>query len=129
MTIKETKLAVAGSKKAMEAHVANSVTLERKEQRTKFQQVAAGVCPYDQASLLEPVKTKSVGIKFTCSQCGHTWYINKKMKTCGCLMCKGTRRDSLERDNTRRIMRIIPENDGGPLWTRTTDPSLIRTVL
>jgi hypothetical protein len=29
--------------------------------------------------------------------------------------------------NTRRIMRRIPQKDSGPLWTRTTDPSLIRT--
>jgi protein-arginine kinase activator protein McsA len=105
------------------------VIVQNTERRTKFQQVTGGVCPHDQALLLEPVKTKGIGIKLVCSQCGHTWYINKKIKTCGCLTCKGTRRSSLERDNTRRIMRRIPENDGGPLWTRTTDPSLIRTVL
>jgi hypothetical protein len=109
-------------------HPVNAITLEQTEKRTKFQQVARGACRHDEASLLEPVKTKGVGIKFTCSQCGHTWYINKKIKNCGCLTCKGTRRSSLERNNSRRTMRSTAENGGGPLWTRTTDPSLIRSV-
>jgi hypothetical protein len=128
MTITEIKPAIVGSKKAVEAQVVNVPILEETEKRTKYQQVTAGNCPHDQASLLEPVKTKGVGIKLTCSQCGHTWYINKKIKTCGCLTCKGTRRSSMERAITHRIERRTAENDGGPLWTRTTDPSLISSL-
>ena len=51
---------------------------------------------HDNAELLPAVKTKGVGFKRVCAEYGHTWYINKKIKTAGCLTCKGTRRRSLE---------------------------------
>ena len=121
--------ATIGSKKAVEEQVVNMPILEQKEERTKYQMVAAGECPHDAAPLSAPVKTKGVGLKCACSQCQHVWYINKKIKTCGCLTCKKERRSSLERANTPRIVRKTAEKDGGPFWTRTRDPSLIRTVL
>ena len=119
-------LTVVGSKKAVEAFNSEATALERKVERTKFQKVAAGICPHDGAPLLEPVKTKGVGLKLVCSQCSHTWYINKKIKTCGCLTCRGTQRNSTERANSNRIEIQSAENNSGPFWTRTRDPSLIR---
>jgi protein-arginine kinase activator protein McsA len=129
MTITETKPATVGSKKAAELQVVNNKILISATKRTKFSQVAAGVCPHDGAPLLEPVRTKGVGFKAVCSQCGHTWYLNKKIKTCGCLTCKGAKRNSTERKIANRIENQSLQKVGGPLWTRTRDPSLIRTVL
>jgi protein-arginine kinase activator protein McsA len=124
-----TKLETVGSKKAIEPNIVNSELLLSTTKRTKFDQVAAGVCPHDDSSLLEPVRTKGVGFKAVCSQCGHTWYLNKKIKTCGCLTCRGTKRNTAERRITQRIESQSAKNSGGPFWTRTRDPSLIRTVL
>jgi protein-arginine kinase activator protein McsA len=124
-----TKLETVGSKKAVVLQAVNAVTSQQPEKRSKFQMVAAGVCPHDGASLLEPVRTKGVGFKAVCSQCGHTWYLNKKIKTCGCLTCKGAKRNSTERKIANRIKNQSLQKAGGPLWTRTRDPSLIRTVL
>jgi protein-arginine kinase activator protein McsA len=124
-----TKLTTVGSKKAIEPAVLNNEILLPATKRTKFSQVASGVCPHDGASLLEPVRTKGVGFKAVCSQCGHTWYLNKKIKTCGCLTCKGAKRNSTERKIANRIENQSLLKAGGPLWTRTRDPSLIRTVL
>lgn len=121
--------ATIGSKKAVEEQVINTPILEPKEERTKYQMVAAGKCPHDGAPLSTPIKTKGVGMKYVCPENQHTWYINKKIKTCGCLTCKKERRNELERATTPRIMRRISEKRGGPFWTRTRDPSLIRTVL
>ena len=129
MSKKRVSQATIGSKKAVEGQTKNTPILTMKEERTKYQTVAAGECPHDGASLLAPVKTKGVGVKYTCSQCQHTWYINKKIKTCGCLTCKKARRNALERATTPRIIRRMPGKDGGPFWTRTRDPSIIRTVL
>ena len=125
----KTKPTIIGSKKAAEPLVVNAVASKPEAQRTKFQMVAAGVCPHDEAPLLQPVKTKGVGLKLDCSQCGHTWYINKKIKTCGCLTCKGAKRRSTERSNAKRNVLSIAKNSGGPFWTRTRDLSLIRTAL
>ena len=125
----ETKLATLGSKKAAEQHSLNAVALTTTLKRTNFQMVAVGVCPHDEASLLEPVKTKGVGMKAVCSKCGHTWYINKKIKTYGCLTCKGTKRNSTERSISSRAGQSIAKKNGGPFWVRTRDLSLIRTAL
>jgi protein-arginine kinase activator protein McsA len=124
-----TKLTTVEPKKAAELQVVNAVISQQPEKRTKFQMVTAGVCPHDRASLLAPVQTKGVGFKAVCSQCGHTWYSNKKIKTCGCLTCRGAKRSSAERKIANRIDNQSIEKAGGPLWTRTRDPSLIRTVL
>ena len=117
------------SKKAAEPQRLNAESSESMAKRTNFQMVAAGVCLHDNASLLAPVKTKGVGLKAVCSQCGHTWYINKKIKTCGCLTCSGAKRKSMELVGTNRVGRNSFQKDGGPLWSRTTDLSLIRTAL
>jgi site-specific recombinase XerD len=124
-----TKLATVGSKNAAELRVVNAVVSQQPEKRTKFQMVAAGVCPHDGASLLEPVQTKGVGFKAVCSQCGHTWYLNKKIKTCGCLTCRGAKRNATEYVIIHRKENQSDKSykkAGGPLWTRTRDPSLIR---
>ncbi len=129
MTKTETRLASVRSKKAAEPQVVDAVTLEQTEKRTKFQMVAAGVCPHDEASLSASVKTSGVGEKAVCSKCGHTWYLNKKIKTCGCLTCKGARRKSTELIGTDRVGQHSSKNSGGPSWARTRDLSLIRTAL
>ena len=117
MTKTSIKQATVGSKKAAEPVVVNEVVSEPAEKRTKFQMVAAGVCPHDEAPLLQPVKTKGVGLKLDCSQCGHTWYINKRIKTCGCLTCRGARRRSVERSITLRNVQSMVKNSGGPWLT------------
>jgi len=109
-----TKLTTVGPKKAAELQVVNAVISQQPEKRTKFQIVAAGVCPHDEASLLEPVRTKGVGFKAVCSQCGHTWYLNKKIKTCGCLTCKGAKRNATEHKIANRIENLSDKKDGGP---------------
>jgi len=60
------------SKKAAEPQRLNAESSESMVKRTNFQMVAGGVCLHDNASLLEPVKTKGVGMKAVCSKCGHT---------------------------------------------------------
>ena len=130
-----------GSKKASEQQRLNAESSESIGKRTNFDLVAAGVCPHDESSLSAPVSTKGSGMKATCVDCGHTWYINKKIRTCKCLTCSaakvkpqvteltergGTARKSVE---TRARDSSMPENSGGPLWSRTTDLSLIRTAL
>ena len=118
-----------GSNKAVEEQLMNTPIFEKKEESTKYQLVAAGECPHDGASLLEPVKTKGVVIKYVCTRCQHTWYLNRKIKTCGCLTCKGTQRKSKEHTVSNREVYKVDIKGGGPFWTRTRDPSLIRTVL
>jgi len=114
------------SKKAVEPQWLSAGILTTEAKRTNFQMVVAGVCLHDNASLLAPVKTKGVGMKAVCSKCGHTWYFNKKIKTCGCLTCRGAKRKSMELAGTNRVGRNSALKDGGPLWSRTTDLSLIR---
>ena len=128
-----------GSKKAAEPQWLNAELSESMGKRTNFDLVAVGVCPHDESSLSAPVLTKGAGEKATCVDCGHTWYINKKIKTCKCLTCSaakvkpqvtelaesgGTSRKAVE---TRATDSSMPENSGGPLWARTTDLSLIRS--
>ena len=130
-----------GSKKAAEQQRLNAEVLPTKVKRTNFDLVAVGVCPHDESSLSAPFSTKGAGEKATCVDCGHTWYINKKIRTCKCLTCSaakekpqvtelvesgGKSRKSVE---TRATDSSMPENSGGPLWARTTDLSLIRTAL
>ena len=136
-----TKEKSVGRKKAAEPQRLNSEPCETIGKRTNFDQVAAGVCPHDASCLSAPVSTKGSGEKATCTQCGHIWYINKKIRTCKCLTCStakeqpqvkeltersGTARNTLK---TRVYDSSMPENSGGPLWSRTTDLSLIRTAL
>ena len=123
------RVQVLGSKKAVEPQVVNEVAFNQSEKRTNFQMVAVGVCPHDGASLSAFVKTSGVGEKAVCSQCGHTWYINRKIKTCGCLTCKGTKRKSSELVGTGREVQKVDIKNGGPFWVRTRDLSLIRTAL
>ena len=130
-----------GSKKAAEPQRLNTESSESIGKRTNFDLVAVGVCPHDESSLSAPVSTKGSGEKATCTQCSHTWYLNKKIRTCKCLTCSaskeklkvtelaesgGTSRKSVE---MRARDSSMPENSGGPLWSRTTDLSLIRTAL
>ena len=125
-----------GSKKAAEPQRLNAELSESIGKRTNFDLVAVGVCPHDESSLSAPVSTKGTGMKATCVDCGHTWYINKKIRTCKCLTCSGAKRNSAENGGitrksveTRARDSSMPENSGGPLWARTTDLSLIRTAL
>ena len=115
MTVIEIKEANVGTKKALVARSTNSNLQPSAKRQGNFEQVAAGVCPHDGDELLEPIRTKGVGFKVDCSKCGHTWYINKKIRTCGCLTCKGTKRRSVERANAKRNVRSIATNSGGPL--------------
>jgi len=128
-----------GSKKAAEPQQLNAGISESIGKLTNFDLVAAGVCPHDESSLSAPVSTKGTGEKATCVDCGHTWYINKKIRTCKCLTCSGAkekppRMELTERGGTswksletRARDSSMPENSGGPLWARTTDLSLIRS--
>ena len=131
-----TKLTTVGSKKAVEPEKLNNEILLSTKRQGNFDQVAVGVCPHDESSLSAPVSTKGTGEKVTCSSCGHTWYLNKKIRTCKCLTCSGAKRNSAENGGitrksveTRARDSSMPENSGGPLWVRTTDLSLIRTAL
>ena len=133
-TIQPTKSKKAASQQRLNAGISESMG-----KRTNFDLVVAGVCPHDESSLSAPVSTKGSGEKATCVDCGHTWYINKKIRTCKCLTCSdarekpqvtelaergGTSRKSVE---TRARDSSMHENSGGPLWSRTTDLSLIRS--
>jgi integrase/recombinase XerC len=99
-----------------------------KAKRTNFQMVAVGACPHDNAELLPQIRTKGEGAKTTCSKCGHTWYINKKIRTCKCLTCSATKEKPQRMELTERgVTKILSNKNGGPLWSRTTDLSLIRS--
>jgi hypothetical protein len=97
--------------------------------RSNFDLVAAGVCPHDNARLGDEIRGSGVGVTRVCESCGHKWYLNRKIRTCKCLTCSGARRNTTERKIANRIENQSVEKAGGPLWTRTRDPSLIRTVL
>ncbi len=119
-----------GSKKAAEPTFVNAELSPSMGKRTNFQMVAVGACPHDNAKLLKPTKTKGEGARAVCSKCGHTWYINKKIRTCKCLTCSVVKQEP--QDFT--AAENVGTNGGrqiknGPFWTRTRDLSLIRTAL
>ena len=115
--------------KAIEPKILNSEILTSTKRQGNFNLVAAGVCPYDNGRLGDGIRGRCVGFSRTCENCGHTWYLNKKIRTCKCLTCSGTKRNTTERKITNRIDNQSYKNNGGPLWARTTDLSLIRTAL
>jgi hypothetical protein len=63
----------------VEPDVVNGEILPSTTKRANFDLVAAGVRPHDNAELLPPTRTTGTGEKAVCTQCGHTWYINKKI--------------------------------------------------
>ena len=129
MTVTETKLATLGSKRVVEPQVVNAVISQQPEKRTKFQIVAAGVCPHDNTKLEDEIRGSGVGVTRVCEICGHTWYLNKKIRTCKCLACSGAKRNSKEQTIANRRINSSTKKAGGRFWIRTRDPSLIRTVL
>ena len=122
-------LTTVESKKAVEPKIVNGEILTSTKKQGNFDLVTAGVCPHDGAKLGDEIRTTGVGVKRICEPCGHTWYINKKIKTCGCLTCKGPKRRSTERVGTSRVGQSSNKKHGGPFWARTRDLSLIRTAL
>jgi len=126
MSKTKTTQATIGSKKAAEPQVVNAVASEKIEKRTNFDLVAVGVCPHDDDKLGDETRGRGVGVTRVCEKCGHTWYINKKIRTCKCLTCSGARRKSAERVVNNRQVQSIAKNNSGPFWTRTRDLSLIR---
>ena len=129
MSKTKTKLATVGTKKVAEPVVANAVTSQKEGKRTNFDLVVVGVCPHDNEKLGEEVRGSGVGVTRVCETCAHKWYINKKIRTCKCLTCNGTKRNATERAITNRNMERSGKNNGGPFWARTRDLSLIRTAL
>ena len=93
--------------------------------RANFDLVAAGICPHDNAKLGDEIRGSGIGVTRVCETCGHTWYINKKIRTCKCLTCSGAKRNSTERKIANRIENQGAKNNGGPFWTRTRDLSLM----
>ena len=126
MTVEETKRVTVGSKEAVETKTLNSDILSLTKRQGNFYLVAAGVCPHCSGRLGGEVRTSGIGIKRTCDSCGHIWYLNKRIRTCKCLTCYGTRRNETERKGFNRKENESVKRDGGPFWTRTRDPSLIR---
>jgi hypothetical protein len=129
MNITEMKPKIVGSKKAIEPAVLNGEILPSTTKRSNFDLVAAGVCPHDNARLGDEIRGSGVGVTRVCESCGHKWYLNRKIRTCKCLTCSGASRNTTERKIANRIENQSLQKAGGPLWTRTRDPSLIRTVL
>lgn len=59
---------------------------------SNFELVASGKCPHDGANLGDEVAGKKVGITRTCTNCGHAWYLNHKIRTCKCATCSAIKR-------------------------------------
>ena len=118
-----------GMEKAVETPVINAVILKQTEKRTNYQMVAVGVCPHDDSELLTPTRTTGTGEKAVCTQCGHTWYVNRKIRTCKCLTCSADKRPQARELTEPSGTRNFRQNSGGPFWARTRDLSLIRTAL
>jgi len=118
-----TKLTTVGSKKAVEPKILSGEILLSTTKRSNFEQVAVGICPHDNGNLGDEIRGSGVGFSRTCESCGHTWYINKKIHTCKCLTCSGTKRNA-----TELLVGQGSEahKSGGPFWARTRDLSLIR---
>ena len=129
MTITETKLTTVGSKKAVEPNVLNGEILLSTTKSANFDLVAGGSCPHDGAKLGNEIRTNGIGVTRTCEICCHTWYLNKKIRTCKCLTCYGAKRNSAERKIDNRIENQCDKKASGPFWARTRDLSLIRTAL
>ena len=123
------KLTTIGSKRAVGPATLNGEILLSATKRSNFDLVAGGSCPHDSARLGKEIRCRGVGFTRVCENCGHIWYINKKIRTCKCLTCSGAKRNTTERKIANRIDNQSLQKVGGPLWTRTRDPSLIRTVL
>jgi len=113
MTITETRLTTVESKKAVESKILNGEILPSTTKRANFDQVAAGVCPHCECPLGEAIATSGAGAKRTCVECGHTWYINKRIRTCKCLTCSGTARKSSEPLGSREIAQYSEKKNGG----------------
>ena len=124
-----TKLTTLGSKKVVEPKILNGKLLLSTKRQGNFDIVAAGVCPHDDDKLGDEIRGRGVGVTRTCETCGHIWYLNRKIRTCKCLTCYGTKRNSKEREIACRIENQSNKKLGGPFWTRTRDLSLIRTAL
>ena len=102
MTKTMTKHTTTGSKKAAEPNVVNVELSPKAVKHTNFDLVAVGICPHDKERLGEEVRGRGVGVTRTCEACGHTWYINKKIRTFKCLTCSGSKRNTTERAITNR---------------------------
>ena len=97
MSEKKNKQATAGTKKANEPRVANAVTSRPAPKRTKYDLVAVGVCPHDNAKLGDEIRGRGVGVTRNCEKCGHRWYLNMKIKTCKCITCSSNKRKGGEK--------------------------------
>jgi hypothetical protein len=80
------------AKKALVTKSTNTKPLPSAKRRSNFDQVAAGVCPHDNARLGDEIAGKGVGVTRECSECHHIWYLNKKIRTCKCLTCSANKR-------------------------------------
>ena len=129
MSEKEKAQATTGTKKATEPKVASAVKSQPAPKRTKYDLVAVGVCPHDNAKLGDEIHGRGIGVIRVCVECGHAWYINKKIRTCKCLTCSGAKRNAVELTMANWVGENSDKIDGGPFWTRTRDLSLIRTAL
>jgi hypothetical protein len=70
----------------------NTKLLPSTKRHSNFDQVAAGICPHDEAKLGESEKTTGVGVYRTCVECKHRWYLNSKIKTAKCVTCSTNKR-------------------------------------
>ena len=66
---------------------AKDIKLTSTQKRTNFDLVALGTCSHDNARLGDEIRDHGVGVTRVCEACSHTWYINKKIRTCKCLTC------------------------------------------
>jgi hypothetical protein len=112
-----TKLTIVGAKKGVEPPMLNNEILPATIKRTNFDLVAAGVCPHDNAELLPPTRTAGAGEKAVCTQCGHTWYINQKIRTCKCLSCSA--------DKRKVVGKVDIKSIGGSVWESNPPKTLL----
>jgi hypothetical protein len=65
----------------------NKTKVEQKKV-SNFDNVDKGICPHCQEKTLEDeVAGKGEGVTRTCKKCQHTFYLNRKIRTCACRTC------------------------------------------
>ena len=101
----------------------NTEILTSTSKPSNFDLVAGGVCPHDRAKLLDEVRTGGIGVTRICKSCGHTWYLNKKIRVTKCQTCASSKRkvdkDVADEAKTRKASEGI----------RTPDPRFTKAPL
>lgn len=77
-------------KKAKAPVVKKTRAPQQRKKISNYDNVNNGICPHCQVfgnTLADEVKSKGDGVTRTCKNCGHKWYLNRKIHTCKCLSC------------------------------------------